>query len=116
MTEMTKKEIWKDLRKQVKVARADRNTKQAAITKSDWEKVDKSCIRYFQVQSIGIPNENQSSSDYTLHYCDDFKKGCEDKTCPMRKQYEEYQEAEAVLQGLKRARNKAFWDMFIRSK
>ena len=28
----------------------------------------------------------------------------------------EYEEAEIVLQGLKRARNKAFWDMFVRSK
>ena len=27
-----------------------------------------------------------------------------------------YEEAEVVLQGLKKARNKAFWNMFTRSK
>ena len=113
---MTKKEIWQDLRRQVKVARTDRDAKQAAITKCEWNEAGKSCIQYFQVVSLGIPNENQSAPEYSLRYCDDFKVGCEDKTCPMHKQYEEYQEAEAVLSSLKRARNKAFWDMFVRSK
>lgn len=116
MTEMTKKEIWQDLRKQVKVARSDRDVKQAAITKCEWNDTNKSCITVFQVHSIGVPNENLSDSDFSTRHCDEFYKPCKNQTCPMRKQYEEYQEAEAVLQGLKRARNKAFWNMFVRSK
>lgn len=115
MTEMTKKEIWQDLRKQVKVARSDRDTKQAAITKCEWNDPSKSCITVFQVQSIGTPNENLSNVDFSTRHCGEFYKPCK-QNCPMYNQYREYQEAEAVLQGLKRARNKAFWDMFVRSK
>lgn len=113
---MTKYEIWQDLRKQVKVARAERDTQQAAITKCEWNDPEKACITVFQVQSIGVPNENQSNDEFSTRHCDKFYIPCDDETCPMRKQYDELQEAEAVLQGLKRARNKAFWDMFVRGK
>ena len=113
---MTKYEIWQDLRKQVKVARAERNTQQAAITKCEWNDPEKSCITVFQIQSIGVPNKNLSDSDFSIRHCDEFYKPCKNQTCPMHKQYDELQEAEAVLKGLKRARNKAFWDMFVRSK
>lgn len=116
MTEMTKKEIWLDLRKQVKVARSDRDAKQTAVTNCEWADPTKSCITVFQVQSVGVPNENQSNNDFSIRHCGEFYKPCEDKTCPMHSQYLELQEAEAVLKGLKRARNKAFWDMFVRSK
>ena len=116
MTEMTKKDIWLDLRKQVKVARADRDTKQAAITNHEWVDPTKSCITVFQIQSLGVPTENQSNDDFATRHCEEFYKPCNNKTCPMHKQYNELQEAEAVLQGLKRARNKAFWDMLIRGK
>ena len=113
---MTKYEIWQDLRKQVKVARAERDTQQAAITKCEWNDPEKACITVFQVQSIGVPNENLSDSNFSIRHCDEFCKPCEDKSCPMYSMNREYEEAETVLQGLKRARNKAFWDMFVRSK
>ena len=112
---MTKKEIWLDLRQQVKVARSDRDVKQAAITKCEWNDPNKSCITVFQVHSIGVPNENLSDSDFSTRHCEEFYKPCK-QNCQMYNQYREYQEAEKVLQGLKRARNKAFWDMFVRSK
>jgi len=68
MTEMTKKEIWKDLRKQVKVARSERDTQQATITKCEWNDPEKSCITVFQVQSVGVPNENLSDCNFSLRY------------------------------------------------
>ena len=114
--EMTKYETWQDLRKQVKVARSERDAQQSAITKCEWNNPEKACITVFQIQSIGVPTENQSDSNFSMRHCDEFYKPCENKTCPMYPQYREYQEAETVLQGLKKARNKAFWNMFVRSK
>lgn len=113
---MTKYEIWQDLRKQVKAARAERDTQQAAITKCEWNNPEKACIIVFQVQSIGVPNENLSDSNFSIRHCDEFYKPCKNESCPMYPMNREYEEAEVVLQGLKRARNKAFWNMFIRSK
>lgn len=113
---MTKYEIWQDLKKQVKVARSERDAKQAVITKCEWNNPEKACVTVFQVQSIGVPSENLSDSNFSLRYCGEFGKPCENKTCPMYPANREYEEAEIVLQGLKRARNKAFWNMFTRSK
>ena len=113
---MTKYEIWQDLRKQVKIARSERDTQQATITKCEWNNPEKSCIKVFQVQSVGVPNENLSDCNFSLRYCDEFGKPCENKACPMYPANREYEEAEIVLQGLKKARNKAFWNMFTRSK
>ena len=113
---MTKYEIWKDLRKQVKVARSERDIQQAAITKCEWNNLEKSCITVFQVKSIDVPNENLSDSNFLLRYCGEFGKPCENKACPMYLANRKYEEAEIVLQGLKKARNKAFWNMFTRSK
>lgn len=113
---MTKYEIWKDLRKQVKVARSERDIQQAAITKCEWNNLEKSCITVFQVKSIDVPNENLLDSNFLLKYCSEFGKPCENKTCPMYLANRKYEEAEIVLQGLKKARNKAFWNMFTRSK
>lgn len=114
---MTKYEIWQDLRKQVKVARAERDTQQAAITKCEWNNPEKSCITVFQVQSVGVPNENSSDSNFSIRHCNEFYKPCENKSCPMYPMNREYEEAETVFQGLKRARRKAFLDMvFSRGK
>lgn len=114
--EMTKYEIWQDLRKQVKVARSERDIQQAAITRCEWNNLEKSCITVFQVKSIDVPNENLSDSNFSLRYCGEFGKPCENKACPMYLANRKYEEAEVVLQGLKKARNKAFWNMFTRSK
>ncbi len=113
---MTKYEIWQDLRKQVKVARSERDAQQAAITKCEWINPEKSCITVFQVKHIGVSNENLSDCNFSLRYCCEFGKPCENKTCPMYLANRKYEEAEIVLKGLKKARNKAFWNMFVRSK
>ena len=114
--EMTKYEIWQDLRKQVKVARSERDIQQATITTCEWNNLEKSCITVFQVKSINVPNENLSDSNFSLRYCSEFGKPCENKTCPMYLANRKYEEAEIILQGLKKARNKAFWNIFVRSK
>ena len=115
---MTNYEIWQDLRKQTKIARKGKEEKRNAITSCEWDSDEKSCIKVFQIQSLGIPNENLSDMEYSIKPCDDFYEGtvC-NVNCKMHKQNKEYQEAVAVFQGLKRARRKAFWDMvFSRGK
>lgn len=115
---MTKFEIWQDLRHQTKLARQEKDAKREAITTCEWNNnIDKSCIQVFQIQSLGVPNENQSGFEYNIRHCDDFYEGEMCKVnCPMHKKNQEYNEALAVFQGLKRARRKAFWDMFVRGK
>ncbi len=113
---MTKYEIWQNLRKQVKIARSERDTQHTAITRCEWNNPEKSCIKIFQVQSVSISNENSLDCNFLLRYCSEFGKPCENKTCPMYLANRKYEEAEIVLQGLKKARNKAFWNMFTRSK
>ena len=118
---MTKYEIWKDLRSQVKIARKDRDEQRKAITKCEWtsDKDEKSCIKVIQVQTmdLNVPAEGLAGNYEVI------EKGCENfgdepchENCPMLCANREYFEAEKVLSALKRARNKAFWDMFIRSK
>ena len=114
---MTKYEIWQNLRIQTKEAKKEKDAKHEAITTCEWNDSSKSCIKVFQIQSLGIPNENLSDLDYSIRPCDDFVDGEMCKVnCPMHQQNKEYQEALAVFQGLKRARRKAFWDMFVRGK
>lgn len=113
---MTKYEIWQDLRKQVKVARSERDIQQAAITKCEWNNPEKACIKVFHVQSIVVSNGNLSDCNLLLRYCNEFGKPCENKTCPMYLANRKYEEAEIVLRGLKKVRNKAFWNIFVRSK
>lgn len=118
---MTKYEIWKDLRNQVKVARKDRDEQRKVITKCEWtsNRDEKSCIKVIQVQGIDLntPAEGMTRYDVIEKGCDNFNGiPCTDETCPMHPMNHEYHEAETVLQALKRARNKAFWDMFVRSK
>ena len=113
---MTKYEIWQDLRKQVKVARSERDIQQAAITKCEWNNPEKACIKVFHVQSIVVSNGNLSDSNFLLRYCGEFGKPCENKACLMYLANRKYEEAEIVLRGLKKARNKAFWNIFVRSK
>lgn len=114
---MTKYEIWQDLIKQTRLARKEKDEKRNAITTCEWNDTDKSCIKVFQIQSLGVPNENQSGFEYSIRHCDDFYEGTECKVnCKMHQKNKEYNDALAVFQGLKKARRKAFWDMFIRSK
>ena len=115
---MTKYEIWKNLRNQTKLARKDKNEKREAITTCDWNTDEKSCIKVFQVQSLGVPTENMSNLEYSIRNCDDFCEGTTcSKICNMRGKNKEYNESLAIFQGLRRARNKAFWDMvFSRGK
>lgn len=115
---MTRYEIWKDLKDQTKKARKEKNEKREAITTCDWNTEEKSCIKVFQVQSLGVPNENLSEIEYSIRNCDDFCEGTVCKVnCKMHKQNKEYNEALTVFQGLRRARRKAFWDMvFSRGK
>lgn len=114
---MTKYEIWQNLRKQTRLARQEKDEKRNAITTCEWSNEEKSCIKVFQVQSLGVPNENQSGFEYSIRNCDDFVDGEMCKVnCKMHQKNKEYNEALEVFQGLKRARRKAFWNMFSRSK
>ncbi len=118
---MTKYEIWKDLRNQVKIARKDRDEQRKAITKCEWtsDKKEKSCIKVIQVQAIelNVPAEGLAGNYEVIEKgCDNFGDEPCNENCSMLCANREYFEAEKVLSALKRARNKAFWDMFVRSK
>ena len=115
---MTNYEVWKDLKDQTKLARKEKDAKREAITTCEWNTDEKSCIKVFQVQSLGVPTENLSNMEYSIRQCDDFYEGSLCKVnCPMHKKNQEYQEALMTFKGLRRARNKAFWDMvFSRGK
>ena len=116
---MTKYEIWKDLRGQVKLARKDRDEQRKSITKCEWTSDEKSCIKIIQVQSYELNTNTEGitlSSELAEKGCEDFGNEPCKKNCKMCAANHEYFKAEEVLSALKKARNKAFWNMFIRSK
>ena len=118
---MTKYEIWKDLRNQVKVARKDRDEQRKVITKCEWtsDKDEKSCIKIIQVQGYELNTGTEGitpSSELVEKGCEDFTNEPCKKNCKMCIANHEYFKAEQALSALKKARNKAFWDMFVRSK
>ena len=114
---MTKFDIWWELVKQVNEARREKNEKRNAITTCEWNDTEKSCIKVYQIQSLGVPNENLSDFQYNIRQCDDFSEGHVCKVnCKMHQKNKEYNEALAVFEALRKSRRKAFWDIFIRSK
>lgn len=115
---MTKFEKWQDLRTQTREARRERDQKYNALITCEWNCKDKSCVKVFQVQSLGVPVENQSNNEFSIRYCDSFSTvvTCTDITCPMRLANADYVLSNLKFKAIKADRNRAFWNMFTRSK
>lgn len=115
---MTKFEKWQDLVGQTRQARKEKDELKSALISCDWNTKEKACITVSEVQSVGVPNENQSSPEFTMRYCESFSERitCTDMTCPMREANAKYVLANLKFRAIRADRNKAFWNIFIRSK
>lgn len=115
---MTKYEKWKDLRQQTKQARKERDEKYNLLMTCEWNCQDKSCIKIFQVQSLGVPTEENSNVNFSMRYCNSFSSvtTCTDMTCPYREKNADYVLANLKFKTIRADRRRAFWNMFMRSK
>lgn len=119
---MTKFEIWNDLCKQTKQAKKERDNKRSALMTCTWsiKPEDKqSCIKISHVESpLDTSADGNVNMNFAIHYCEHFSdcKVCTQVDCPKNKANMEYIESACVYKALKRTRNKAFLDMFTRSK
>ena len=115
---MTKYEIWRDLVKQTRQARKERNEKEGSITACDWNNPEKSCIKVIQVQSLGVPSEDNTKFEVLTKPCEEFDRQhtCINVGCPMREANADYVLANLKFRTIRADRNRAFWNMFVRSK
>lgn len=114
---MTKYEIWKDFKKRVKIARKIRDTQKKNIIRCEWMSSGRACIKIIRIQDLDMITDGITRHDIIEKKCKNFNGyPCKNKNCPMYAANHEYIHAELLLSKLKRARNRAFWNMFTRSK
>ena len=115
---MTKYEIWKDLIRQTRQARKERDEKEKLITTCEWNNQEKSCIKVIQVYDANVPAEGQTRHEVIQRGCNRFddRSTCTDMTCPMRNKNADYVLANLKFRAIRADRRRAFWAMFQRSK
>lgn len=115
---MNKFEKWQDLRRQTREARHEKDKKYTALITCEWNTKEKSCVQVYSIQSVGVPNEEQSNDNFTTRFCNSFSHRitCTDQFCPMRLANADYVLANLKFRALRADRRRAFWAMFQRSK
>ena len=119
---MNKFETWNDLRKHTNRAKKAMQEKQDRLTVFE-DKIEKvACLKIIPFNSpLGLMDEYKGcdfGNDFYIKTCESFisREVCQNTYCPLQKSNAEYVKAVKLYDVLKQARNKAFWNMFTRSK
>lgn len=117
---MTKYEIFMSFADQTRKALRAKREKEAEITTSEITDSGKSCIKIVHVHTLRPLDENNGGSEFDFfpQHCDDFQDGevCSNTDCPMHPKNKEYIEAAKRYEVLRKQKQQAFKNMFIRGK